>query len=274
MTNSQCFSRFSLEKYFLQNLDTLDNSQLKNHLLTCTTCTELVHEIENERTAFLVKKPFEPFYNRLENKIKQRHWTKDWIKNWIKDWIATYRGLTDKVSQWFSWKGLIPLASMGLLLIVFRFGFFTPNEVRFKGNSEIGFYILDHGESVKGKRIQTVQAGNQIRLYSNSSLYPYVIIYGIEDDGTLNRYYPDRGETSFPVPVGERTLLPDSIILDASPHNELFVGVFSEHPLLVSTIEVKLLEHFAELKQQGKSIKEWESTQFNYPQSVFYLEKK
>ncbi len=259
MTNEKCPSRFSLEKLFLENPE---NLQFKEHLLVCTSCSELVKEMQSERTAFLFQKPFAPFYNRLEEKTKRRRW------------IPAYAGMTDKVAQWFSWKSLIPLGSIALLLLVFRFGVFAPNEIRFKGSSEIGFYILDRGESVKGKRVQTVHAGDQIRLTSNSSQYPYVIIYGIEEDGTLNRYYPDRGDMSFPVPVGEPTLFPDSIILDASPHNELFVGVFSHQPLSVAGVEEKLLQHFLQLRQEGKSIKDWESAQFDYPQSVFLLEKK
>src|SRR3989338_9210217 len=164
---SECPSHFALERAVLEN-DVL----IEPHLSSCTRCGTLAEEIRNDQKAFRVSHPFEPFYEKLK---KRR-------------WIPSYAGMT---KSWFSWKTLVPLGSMALLLLMIRWN--DPG-IRYKGNPEIGFYILDNGESHKGKKQQVVHPGDQIRLYANSNQYSYVLIYGIEENGALNRYYPDRGE--------------------------------------------------------------------------------
>lgn len=247
-----CPSRFGIERWVLEKQD---RPEIKGHVDSCARCQAIAAEIRNDQKAFLVQKPFGSFYPSVEQRTAKKG-----FPLWSRP-----------LARW------IPLGALTLLIFfVARFDNMIRDrgEIRFKGAPEIGFFIREGDESKRGKRIQKVKAGDQIRLYTNSGPYSYVVILGVEEDGTINRYYPDRGDKSFPVPHGKFQLFPDSIVLDESPNAELFLAIFSKEPLEADELEKQAANEAALLKKEGKNIRDWDTSLLEYPQSNFYLEKK
>lgn len=247
-----CPSRFALERWIFEKQG---QPELKEHIDSCVHCRTLAVEIQNERKAFLVQKPFSSFYPAVE-----RVMAKKGFPLW-----------NHPLMRW------VPLG--GLVLLIFFVARFDNvirdrGEIRLKGTPEVGFFIREGDESKQGKRIQKVKAGDRIRLYTNSGPYSYVVILGVEEDGTINRYYPDRGGRSFPVPPGKFQLFPDSIVLDESPNSELFLAIFSKQPLEADKLEKQVANEAALFKKEGKSVRDWNASLLEYPQSTFYLEKE
>lgn len=256
VNKTNCPSHFFLERWLFEDTGTA----LKAHIDFCPHCRDLIAEIKNEREAFRVRKPFSSFYAGLENKLKKSG--------------------QPAFSRSGAWRHLVPLGAVALLMLMLvrsDYPIFGPDGVRLKGNPELMYFIRDGGgDSYRGGRVHKVKPGHRIRLSSNGAEYgyDYVIVFGIEEDGTINRYYPDVGDQSFPTPPADRRLFPDSIVLDASPNSELFLGIFSKRPLNVSEMEARVKSQVLAMKKERQSLKDWNASFIDYPQSTFYLEKE
>lgn len=68
--------------------------------------------------------------------------------------------------------------------------------------------------------------------------WDHVIVFGVEEDGTVTPYYPEEADgQSLLIGQGQALRLPDSVILDGTPGNERFVAVLSSAPLPWVSVE-------------------------------------
>ncbi|MBX7148590.1 DUF4384 domain-containing protein [bacterium] len=221
MNNNQCPSSFALELYVLENTG---DETLKDHIASCAHCQEQIASIRNEQKAFLVTHPFEPFYEKITTPSSSRRKSGS---------IFDFFSLPS-----FRWASGLVMAMLALFIL--KPVLFESKGVRFKGEPVIGYYIKEGTEAVLGKPGDLVSPGNQIRFYVNPGTYTHVVVLGVESDGTINRYYPDKGDTNIPIPQNTPYFFPDSIVLDTSPHNELIIAVFGDADLSYASVEQKL----------------------------------
>lgn len=250
-STSQHPSRFQLECWILEKKT---DPKLEAHTASCAACRSTVEEIQNETQAFLVKHPFTSFNARIEERA---------------------RGASKK--SFFAGAWLLKVAPLGVMaaLALFMIRVYDPQgDVRYKGAVELGYYIQAGGEAVKGPKTGPARAGDLIRLYLQTQKENSVVIAGIEEGGKITVYYPDQAAVGATVPKGQLYLFPDSIQLDDSPNDELFVAVFSKKQLPVAQIQDEIAAQYQTLQSQGKTLKDWNPGLLKHPNDYFYLDKQ
>ncbi|MFT5433658.1 MAG: hypothetical protein ACI9OJ_004365 [Myxococcota bacterium] len=73
----------------------------------------------------------------------------------------------------------------------------------------------------------------------DSGSYDHVLVFGVEENGTLTPYYPDESTgQSLLVGRGSGLGLPDSVVMDDALGSERFLAVFSNRPLSWARVAV------------------------------------
>ncbi len=110
-----------------------------------------------------------------------------------------------------------------------------PDVVTIKGTHTLRVYCKRGQRKLELQPGDRVQAGDALRLELFSHRLPYALALGIEAGGKVSVYAPWTGAQSLEIPTDRATVLPDSVILDDSPHDELLLVLLSAKPLSVAT---------------------------------------
>lgn len=110
-----------------------------------------------------------------------------------------------------------------------------PDVVTIKGTHTLRVYCKRGQRQLELQSGDRVQARDALRLELFSHRLPYVLALGIEAGGKVSVYAPWTGARSHKITPDKATVLPDSVILDDSPHDELLVVLLSSKPLSVAT---------------------------------------
>jgi hypothetical protein len=108
---------------------------------------------------------------------------------------------------------------------------------RFKGEVALAVYALQGDEVVEVAPGQALRPGDRIQFTYTSGPLNHLVLVGVDGTGVISRYYPDEGGLSQPVVPGSEMILEDSLVLDDAPGPEVFVAVFSDHPVDVVDVE-------------------------------------
>jgi hypothetical protein len=85
-----------------------------------------------------------------------------------------------------------------------------------------------------------LEPGDRIRFAVIPDGARYLLVASIDGAGTVSIYFPYGGSESAPLPAGDRSLLPGSIVLDAAPGPERMFAIFSDEPVAAEQVTDQL----------------------------------
>ena len=139
-----------------------------------------------------------------------------------------------KLASWWRWVftgGALAAAAAAIFLIV-RPKDKTEDDLGIKGGD---VSLIIHTEGRRLASGDTVQAGERIRFEINAGRRGYVAIVGIDGAGAQTVYFPFQGTQPAPIDPKVDRILPGAVKLDATPGDERFYALYSEHPFLLDT---------------------------------------
>lgn len=107
--------------------------------------------------------------------------------------------------------------------------------IRVKGGASMRFVVQRGGEVMSG--LTRYKGGDALRFIVTPDASDYFLLVGIESSGKVSVYHPFGGEQSVRLEPGKETILPGSLVLDESPNDEIFLGLFSKDPLTVDAVK-------------------------------------
>jgi hypothetical protein len=141
-----------------------------------------------------------------------------------------------RMASWWRWVfagGALAAAAAALLLIVRRDDKPVEDDIGVKGGDVT---LIIHTEARRLASGDTVQPGEKIRFEINAGRRGYVAIVGIDGAGAQTVYFPFQGTEPAAVDPTVATILPGAVKLDATPGDEKFYALYSEHPFLLDAV--------------------------------------
>jgi len=229
---------FNLTNYAVNNCTEAERSRIEQHLRNCSQCRSKLQQLQDQQIRFLQKHPFEKV-SPVEPKGPGK--------------------------QYFLRRPIHTLAAM--IILFFATGLFIylhekpAPSTRIKGTTALTLYAKTAEGKIETRTDHHYQPGENVQFAYSCAQNNWFILLSIDQSGTITRFYPTQSDSSVQLPRGQLIPLPNSIILDNYLGKELFVAVFSEHPLNAAAIEDKLLTTF----KQSQSI---EALPFQAPHSI------
>jgi len=205
-------------------------SDLRAHLAACESCSERLRNMQDARAAFATKHSAGDFARKV---IAARRPVNSARRGWI--WTAAFGALA---------------LTAALLALRDR----SENSIRYRGTAvamqayvqtATGVEVLRDGERLSG--------GAQLAFTYTLSEPQHLLLFGIDDAGTITRYFPDGNIVhSSALPAGAKRQLPVGIELDARRGRERLIALFSPRPLDTDSARMAL----ASAWQRGKDVRE------------------
>lgn len=112
--------------------------------------------------------------------------------------------------------------------------------------------------------------GDRLRFAYTSSEAGYLVVFGVDDGGSVFPYYPQRNLAGLELPAGKKVLLPGSIELDAHRGWERTFALWSRTPLDEREIRARVNET---LTAAGGDLRRAARLQINLPQVSHLLRR-
>ena len=255
-----CPPIIKLEAYFLEGADSKTFETLKPHINACTDCEDVLRDLETERDAFLQRYPFSRF--SAESDAKRRPLWKRAL-----EWLPAPRTFGASLA-------LTGLAGV-LVLTLWQKQPAEPT-ILVKGGVGLSFYAAT-GTNAKveaGKDGMTLPEGSQIQFVYSNENNPYLLLVGVEEDGTITAYFPADASAptaeSATASTGSRVKLSQGLRWEPKSASERFYAVFSQQPVLIDEIRKAV----AEVSARGKTVEQTPKLPLPYPQASILLHRK
>ncbi len=145
-----------------------------------------------------------------------------------------------------TWRALVLAGGLATVAVVLGVAVLPGDGERVKGTA-IGFWVQRDGEIQRGVSGARFGEGDALRFTVSSGEPGYFLLVGVESSGEVSPYHPFGGARSVAVAAGDDQPLPASLVLDAAPEAELFVGIFSPDPVTVAEVRRAVADARAEL---------------------------
>ena len=211
--------------------------ELRAHLAGCERCSERLRNMQSARAAFAREHSASEFARRVSAAAAIAR-------------PAPRRG-------WFygvaAVGGALALAAVFLVLRAP-----SEQEIRYRGaaislqayvQSATGVRVLHDGEVLSG--------GTQLAFTYTLSEPQHLLLFGIDDAGTITRYFPDGNIVqSSGLSAGAKQQLPVGIELDERPGRERLIALFSAKPLDQGSARAALESAWQQQRAHGKAVSE------------------
>jgi len=204
------YDKLTLLSYIAGDLSPKDGSEVAGHLEQCETCSAFVEEAEQQQQQFLNEFPEAPRLTVMKKAPKR----------------IVRPGYVLALAASF----LVVLGGTGVLMRQ------SQPVIRTKGAIDLGLYVLnENGQPVKREE-NIYYPGERMQFTYSCGDRCFFILLSCDTAGTVTRYYPIEGDVSTEVESGANKPLSHSIQLDDYIGNELYIAVFSAHPLILETV--------------------------------------
>ncbi|HTU62866.1 MAG TPA: DUF4384 domain-containing protein, partial [Polyangiales bacterium] len=152
---------------------------------------------------------------------------------------------------WAAAFGALALAVAASLML-------RDSAIRYRGASVSLQAYVQGGAGVHALRDgEVLSGGAQLAFAYTLSEPQHLLLFGIDDAGTITRYFPDEdiAEASA-LPAGAKRQLPVGIELDARRGRERLIALFSSEPLARDAARAALESAWHQMRARGKGISE------------------
>jgi hypothetical protein len=129
---------------------------------------------------------------------------------------------------------LVPAAALVLLAVKPSWltrGAAGRSSISIKGGLVVETYCKRGDQIFPARDGQDFLAGDRLRFAYTAARPGYLVLFGVDDQGTVFPYYPEGALVGFHAEAGARVLLPDSVELDGHHGWERIYAVWSEAQL-------------------------------------------
>lgn len=216
MTEEHPVDTLQLTSYFCGDCDELTARRIEEHITSCAECRRRLDALSDERRRFLDTYPEPPV---LASIVHETH--------------RSRRPLLALAAT------LVLLAAGGIALQL------TTNRSGYRlkgGDISLEMYVLSDSGTADVRQSRVYYPGERIQMTYSCGARNRLLLFGIDQSGTITTYYPLTGDSSVALPKGTDLPLPHSIELDDYTGQESFVAVFSSVPLSASEMRQRLAD--------------------------------
>jgi hypothetical protein len=212
--SSHAFDKIDLLNYVTGSVSNEKAAEIRNHLNACASCREYCNAMEREKQGFLAANPIEQVMDRPARPANIVRFPA----------LARYYAIA---------ASLIICIGAGYVYLT---GLQTAGS-RIKGETALKVYVKADDGRIEQRGNNTFFAGERVQFLYSCGRENSFILMSLDTAGSMTTFYPDAGDSAIGLEPGQDIPLPNSILLDEYAGPELFIGVFSEKALLVSTVK-------------------------------------
>jgi hypothetical protein len=213
------YDRLTLLSFIAGDLTEHRTAAVASHLHQCDYCAAYVKNMRGERERFLNEFPDAAVPDDIGKVVRFRP------RHPLLALAAT----------------LIVAVGAGTLLVDR-----TADVNRLKGAVALQLFVDDSTGVSVVRQEPVASPGERIQFTYSCGTDRYFILTSIDASGRISTFYPAGGDRSILLEPGNDLPLPNSIILDDYIGDELFIAVFSAHPLQVAVVVDKIRNVFME----------------------------
>ena len=261
-----CISSHNISKYVTGEINSDVKIEMETHINSCSTCSNKIIALKNDKQEFLKQNGFNTFYKNLNIELE----------NESKKQVTSINIIFNRLKNFFTinyYKPIIAITFSVLLLVLIYPVILNKNKqdnTRIKGSVRIEYYVKTFDKIKKGESGSILYQGDAIQFKYASGMNNYIFVFSIDDKASINTYYPFKGEESMSIKTGGNLILEGSIVLDNYKGYERFFALFSDEPVKFSDIQKAVKTAVLE----NSNILEIEKLPLNCEQSSFWIEKQ
>jgi hypothetical protein len=212
--NSHVFDKIDLLNYVTGSVSEGKAAEIRGHLSVCASCREYCNTMEREKQGFLAANPIEQVMDRPAQPMNIVRFPV----------LARYYALA---------ASLIICIGAGYVYLT---GMHTTDS-RIKGETMLKVFVKADDGRIEQRGNNTFFTGERVQFLYSCGQKNHFILMSLDSAGSMTTFYPGTGDSAIGLEPGQDVPLPNSILLDDYTGPELFIGVFSEKALLVSTVK-------------------------------------
>lgn len=205
---SEHLARHTLERLVANDPRDAIAAELRAHVASCDHCTQRLRGIERARDEYMATRSAERFAAEVAARAVVRE---------------------PQRSRWARLRAPFATAIAAAALIAIAVGLRHPNAIRYKGPAaQLQFYVKHDARTRLVSAGDTLVAGDQLAFTYSLTQPQHLLLFGIDDAGTITRYFPEPALAPNAVlPAGIARQLPVGIELDARRGQERLIALFS-----------------------------------------------
>jgi hypothetical protein len=208
------YDKLTLLNFVTGNLSPKGGSEVTGHLQHCRECASFVNSVQEERSQFLRDFPESGHVAVIEKKNSSQR----------------------------LFRRVFAIAATLVVVITGSAVLLRNQEPSFttKGGVALHLFVLDRNGKPTTRESMTYFPGERVQFSYSCGIERYLILLSSDTAGAITRFYPVEGDSSQPVASGADIPLPHSIELDEYIGDELYIAVFSAHPLALPPVTEKV----------------------------------
>ncbi|MBX7149540.1 hypothetical protein K1X76_10720 [bacterium] len=222
-----CLDSTTLKRYVYEGVITPEEA---HHVKTCAHCQISIRQLNEEKK---IKGPTRSTPNNQEPSFMHKLLKHRYIL------IAVCM-----ITAGFLW------IVLKLFSNAFSFHFGTKPSMTLLIKSGDEYKPIDNNQSLK--------VGNNFKVEIKNTEYEYILLMGIDKDGILYEYYPQKTQESLPIPFDTTLILPE-IFMFTKNRTQIVLGIFSKSPLEKSLVQNKMREEFLRLQKKHLELTQWKN---------------
>jgi hypothetical protein len=242
---SNCPPKIVLEGFFYDGRFPED---AEDHVASCAACQEKIRLWTEERGVFLQKYPFQRLWESVEERKKRFHF-----------WEILFP---------VPFRTALALTTLAGIVVFVVWQDRQPPDLLTKGGVGLGFYVAHQGEIQKGHDRINLAPGDDLQFVYSVDRERFLLLFGLESDGTFTVYFPHGGSRSAQVETGKNQRLPQAIRWQPRSPYERFYAIFSGEPIPLAEVQT------AVKSLPNKSIEETARLPLPYPQASVIVYRK
>lgn len=246
--------RHQLEDFLADAARVSRASELRAHLAVCERCSERLRNMEGARAAFAREQSASDFARKVMAARPESRPGCARAGAFARKGMATRRTALRRGYAWATASGALALAAVAMLALPDS----SDDAIRYRGTSVSLQAYVQHGTGVHALRDgEALPGGTQLAFAYALSEPQHLLLFGIDDAGTITRYFPDSSIAQpSALPAGAKRQLPVGIELDARRGRERLIALFSTEPLDREAARGALESAWRQVRAHGKDISE------------------
>jgi hypothetical protein len=242
---SEHLARHVLERLLVDDPRDALAPDARAHLSACAPCAARMQAIVLARGEYAAGQPAAQFARAVAERAAARQDAPSVLRWPARRWAA----------------GCAALAAAAVIALALRGALSPsgPDAIRYKGPAAaLQVYVRSGAQMHALRQGEGLRAGDQLAFTYTLSQPQHLLLYGIDDAGTVTRYFPDPAlaPAGTTLPAGVTRQLPIGIELDARRGRERLVALFSPAPLDEARARAALAAALQAARTRGDGIAE------------------
>jgi hypothetical protein len=241
---SEHLARHVLERLLVDDARDSVPPELRAHLSGCERCSHRMRRLGRARAEYAAARPAARFAQRVAATAAARREPSRWLQLRRPSVAVTVAAVL--------------AAAIAVLAVQPLAAPHEPDAIRYKGSTvELQVYVRRGAQTRALRAGEALSAGDQLAFAYSLAQPRHLLLFGIDDAGTISRYFPDAALAPNAVlPAGSGRQLPVGIELDARRGQERLVALFSDAALDEARARAALGAALRQARARGRGVAE------------------